>query len=285
VLLLVVPSRGVRHLPTVDHETTVDLGELLCLVALLLVVVLAFAISLRGPGFMEVAPKHDAFLKGVLDGALVIGARILEHLVEQVGPSGRLPRVPMLGGSDKIYVGGVALRLQLLLGLLLRATLGGRLGDVFLLASMRLLVLPEDGFDHLLTRGELGGDVHQLARLGGSLAAQFAHQVVTSGVGEERPDDIRVGDVGQLGPLLRKSPDVLSQRFPWLLAAASEIPGVPRAHVRALEVSSKDLDQVVPVGDLRRRQMLQPGPGGFGEEQGEVVDDEVVIVRSTHLAG
>jgi hypothetical protein len=177
-------------LPTVDHETTVDLGELLCLVALLLVVVLAFAISRLGPGFMEVAPKHDAFLKGVLDGTLVIGARLLEHLVEQVGPSGRLPRVPMLGSSDKISVSGIALRLRLLLGLLLRATLGGRLGDVFLLPSLRLLVLPEDGFDRLLTRGELGGDVHQLARLGGSLAAQFAHQVATSGAGEERPDDI-----------------------------------------------------------------------------------------------
>jgi hypothetical protein len=113
----------------------VDLGELLCLVVLLLVVVLAFAISRRGPGFMEVAPKHDAFLKGVLDGTLVIGARLLEHLVEQVGPSGRLPRVPVLGNSDKICVSGVVLRLRLLLGILLRAPLGGRLGDVFLLPS------------------------------------------------------------------------------------------------------------------------------------------------------
>jgi hypothetical protein len=31
--------------------------------------------------------------------------------------------------------------------------------------------------------------------------------------------------------------------------------------------------------------MLQPGSGGVGEEQGEIVDDEVVIVRSTQLAG
>jgi hypothetical protein len=30
-------------------------------------------------------------------------------------------------------------------------TLGERLGDVFLLASLRLLVLPEDGLDRLLT--------------------------------------------------------------------------------------------------------------------------------------
>jgi hypothetical protein len=31
--------------------------------------------------------------------------------------------------------------------------------------------------------------------------------------------------------------------------------------------------------------MLQPGSSGIGEEQGEVADDEVVIVRSTQLAG
>jgi hypothetical protein len=124
----------------------VDLGELLFLVALFLVVVLAFVVFCRGPGLMEVAPEHDALLKGVLDETLVIGARLLEHLVEQVGPSGRLPWVPVLGTSDKIYVGGVALRLRLLLGLLLRTPLGGRLGDVFLLPSLRLLVLPEDGF-------------------------------------------------------------------------------------------------------------------------------------------
>jgi hypothetical protein len=124
----------------------VDLGELLFLVALFLVVVLAFVVFCRGPGLMEVALEHDALLKGVLDETLVIGARLLEHLVEQVGPSGRLPWVPVLGTSDKIYVGGVALRLRLLLGLLLRTPLGGRLGDVFLLPSLRLLFLPEDGF-------------------------------------------------------------------------------------------------------------------------------------------
>jgi hypothetical protein len=31
--------------------------------------------------------------------------------------------------------------------------------------------------------------------------------------------------------------------------------------------------------------MLQPGSSGVGEEKGEVADDEVVIVRSTQLAG
>jgi hypothetical protein len=120
----------------------------------------------------------------------MIGARLLEHLVEQVGPSGRLPRVPVLGGGDKICFGGVAFRLRLLLGLLLRVALGGCLGDVFLLASLRLLVLLKDGLGRLLTRGELGGDIHQLARPGGSLATQLAHQVAASGASEESANDI-----------------------------------------------------------------------------------------------
>jgi hypothetical protein len=130
----------------------------------------------------------------------------------------------VLGSSDEIRVNGVAFCLRLLLGLFIRATLDGCLGGVFFLPYLRLLVLPEDGFDRLLTRGELGGDVHQFARLGGSLASQFAYQVSASGAGKECPDDVRVGVVGQLGALLRKPPDVLSQGFPWLLAAASEIP-------------------------------------------------------------
>jgi hypothetical protein len=79
----------------------------------------------------------------VLDGALMIGARLLEDLVEQVGASGRLPRVHVLGGGDKVCVGGVAFRLRLLLALLLGVSLSGHLRDVFLLAPLRLLALPE----------------------------------------------------------------------------------------------------------------------------------------------
>jgi hypothetical protein len=141
-------------MPTVDHEAVVDLGELLCLV-ILLVVVVGSATFRRWPDLVEVAPKHDAFLKGVLDGTLMIGARLLEHLVEQVGASGRLLRVPVLGGGDKVRVGGVAFRWRLLLALLPRAARSRRLRDVFRLAPLRLLVLPEDGLDRLLTRGEL----------------------------------------------------------------------------------------------------------------------------------
>jgi hypothetical protein len=188
-------------LPTVDHEAVVDFRELFFLVAPLIVVALVLATFRRGASLIEVTPEHVTLFKGVFDGTPVIGARLLEHLVEHVGPSGRFPRIPVLGSSDEICVDGVAFCLRLLLGLLLRATLDRRLGDIFLLPSLRLLVFPEDGFDRLLTRGKLGGYVHQFACLGGSLASQFAYQVPASGAGEECSDDVRVGDVGQLGAL------------------------------------------------------------------------------------
>jgi hypothetical protein len=53
----------------------------------------------------------------------MIGARLLEHLVEEVGTFGGFPRVLVLSGGDKVRVGGVAFRLRLLLALLLSATL------------------------------------------------------------------------------------------------------------------------------------------------------------------
>jgi hypothetical protein len=112
---------------------------------------LVLATFCRGSGLVEVTPEHVTFFKGVLDGTPVIGARLLEHLVEHVGPSGRLPRISVLGSSDEIHVNGVAFCLRLLPGLLLRATLDGRLEGIFLLSSLRLLVLPEDGFDRLLS--------------------------------------------------------------------------------------------------------------------------------------
>jgi hypothetical protein len=117
-----------------------DFRESLFLVSLLLVVVMALAVLRRGPGLMEVALEHDTFFEGVLDGPLVIGAQLFEHLVERAGPSRRFPRVPVLGRSDEIRVCGVVLRLRLVFSLLLRAPLGGRLRGVCLRPSLRLLV-------------------------------------------------------------------------------------------------------------------------------------------------
>jgi hypothetical protein len=59
----------------------------------------------------------------MLDRPLMIGARLLEQLVEEVGTSRGFPRVLVLGGGDKVRVGGVAFRSRLLLALLLGAAL------------------------------------------------------------------------------------------------------------------------------------------------------------------
>jgi hypothetical protein len=87
---------------------------------------------------VKVASKHDALLKGVLEGPLMIGAWLLEHLVEEIGASRRFPRVLVLSDGDKVRVGGVVFRLRLLLAFLLGATLSGRLGDIFRLAALGL---------------------------------------------------------------------------------------------------------------------------------------------------
>jgi hypothetical protein len=90
-----------------------DLRELFFLVASFLVVALVLATFCRGSDLVEVTPEHVALFKGVLDGTPVIGARLLEHLVKHVGPSGRLPRIPMLGSSDEICVNGIVFCLRL----------------------------------------------------------------------------------------------------------------------------------------------------------------------------
>jgi hypothetical protein len=126
-------------LPTIDHEAVVDLGELPCLVIFLLIVVAGPATLRRWPGLVKVASKHGTLLKGVLDEPLMIGARLLEHLVEEIGASGRFPRVLVLSGGDKVRVGGVVFRVRLLLAFLLGAALSGRLGDIFRLAALGCL--------------------------------------------------------------------------------------------------------------------------------------------------
>jgi hypothetical protein len=92
-------------------------------VIFLLCVVEGLATLCGWPGLVEVSSKHGTLLKGVLDGPLMIEARLLEHLVEEVGTFGRFPRVLVLGGGDKVRVGGVAFRLRLLLAFLLGAAL------------------------------------------------------------------------------------------------------------------------------------------------------------------
>ena len=81
--------------------------------------------------------------------------------------------------------------------------------------------------------------------------------------------------------MLGEASDEVSERLVRFLATALKVPGVSRAHVCALEIPDEDPNQVTPVVDLRGRKVLEPGSHRVRQEQGEIADDEQVIVRAT----
>jgi hypothetical protein len=153
------------------------------------------------------APEHVALAESVLERALMVRDRLLQHLVEHTEtPLGALGVMPLCCG-DKICGEGLMLALPHLL--LLEVALGGRLRGILLLLPIAF-ILVEDDLDDLLSQSEIGGDVHQLACLGGGLAIQLAEQVMTGYTGEERPNDVVVSDVGELGALLGEPVNVFA---------------------------------------------------------------------------
>jgi len=76
-----------------------------------------------------------------------------------------------------------------------------------------------------------------------------------------------VGDVRELGVLLREATSILSERFSRFLLALAEVPWVAKADVSPLEVPFKHADQVGPVVDLVGRELLEPPASGVGEEE------------------
>ena len=63
-----------------------------------------------------------------------------------------------------------------------------------------------------------------------------------------------------------------------------EITRVSWADICALEIPSENPDSVFPVMDLCWREVLEPSSGGVRQKEGEVMNDEVVIIRSLELA-
>ena len=71
-------------------------------------------------------------------------------------------------------------------------------------------------------------------------------------------DNFRVVDARQLGALLGESPDEVLERLVQVLATTLEVPGVPGAHVCALEIPDEDHYQVALVVDLQGREVFEP---------------------------
>jgi hypothetical protein len=135
----------------------------------------------------------------------------------------------------------------LLLGFLGLAALRGRV--VHALALLALEYSPHC----LLTGSKASGDVEQLIGVDWRTAPEFAHEVPTCRALEERVHDLRLSHAQELSTMLGEASYEVPERLARLLGACAQIPGVPGAHVRALEVSHDGADQVVPLVDLTGR--------------------------------
>ena len=70
-----------------------------------------------------------------------------------------------------------------------------------------------------------------------------------------------------------------------LLLVALEVPGIPRMDIRPLEIPDEDPLEIYLVVDAVRREEFKPCSNMFPHVDGQVLDDEVVIIHSSGSAG
>ena len=79
--------------------------------------------------------------------------------------------------------------------------------------------------------------------------------------------------------------DVVPQGLAGLLLATLEVPGVPRVDIRPLEIPDEDPLEVRPVVDAVLREEFDPGSNMFPHADGDVLNDEVVIIHPSGSVG
>ena len=79
--------------------------------------------------------------------------------------------------------------------------------------------------------------------------------------------------------------DVILQGLAGLLLVALEVPGVSRADIRPLEIFDEDPLEVCPVMDAIVREELKACSNMFPHADGEILNDEIVIIHPSSLVG
>ena len=79
--------------------------------------------------------------------------------------------------------------------------------------------------------------------------------------------------------------DVIPQGLAGLLLAALKVLGVTRVDIHPMEISDEDPLEVRPVMDAVMREEFKPRPNMFPHADGDVSNDEVVIIHSSGSAG
>jgi hypothetical protein len=218
---------------------------------------------------------------------------LLQHVVEHSRTSRGRSRAPSSRVNSKglsvVAVASLLARLAArLLPLLAPLVL---LVELLGLAALRrsviralALLAVEDLSHRLFARGKAGGDVEQLVRVDRRATPQLAHEVPARGALEEGVHDFGLRHAQEIRAALGEAPYEVPERLAGLLSARTQVPVVPRAHIRALEISYERADQVVPVVDLVGRKVLEPRPRRIGEVQGEVADDDLVAGSPAQLS-
>ena len=67
--------------------------------------------------------------------------------------------------------------------------------------------------------------------------------------------------------------------------AALEVLGVSRADIRPLEISDEDPLEVCPVADAVLGEEFEPCPNMFPHADGDILDDEIVIIYPSGSVG
>ena len=102
---------------------------------------------------------------------------------------------------------------------------------------------------------------------------------------EECVDDVCVDDIREGVASLGEPADVIPQGLTGLLLAALEVPGVSRADIRPLKISDEDPLEVRLVADAVVREEFKPFPNMFPHADGEILDDEIVIIHPSGSVG
>ena len=102
---------------------------------------------------------------------------------------------------------------------------------------------------------------------------------------EECADDLHVNDIREGVASLGEPTDVIPQGLTRLLLAALEVLGVTRVDIHPLEISDKDPLEVRPVVDAIVREEFKPCLNMFPHADGEILNDEMVIIHTFGSAG
>jgi hypothetical protein len=183
-------------------------------------------------------------LEGFGNQGLVVRAGLLQHVVEHARPS-RVASRTLASGANYADFAGVLVVL-----LCVRRAGASCLYCPTSASSqspwaccpprvhhLRACLFPiEDRINYLFTRGEASGDVEQFIDVVRWAPPQLAYQVPASRALEEGVYDLELVDAQELSAALGEALDEVPLGLVGLLDAPSQVPGIDRVHVCALEV-------------------------------------------------